>query len=163
MNRTVRRIGALCAVLVSTVGILSAQEAVTDPAYIIDSVEYRIEGRTRQWILEDLLDLDAGTAFPDRESLIAYMARQQQVLVNQRALQDATVVAEYDDGEAALPRMSVSAARVLRRRLRTDQMGATPARASGLLLLLLRAQDCSSNLLLASDCSYWFLIGPSGS
>ena len=87
--------------LVSTVGILSAQEAVTDPAYIIDSVEYRIEGRTRQWILEDLLDLDPGTAFPDRESLIAYMARQQQVLVNQRALQDATVVAEYDDGEAA--------------------------------------------------------------
>ncbi|MCG8481260.1 MAG: hypothetical protein MI724_19350, partial [Spirochaetales bacterium] len=65
--------------------------------YRIESVEYLIDGRTRQWILRDLLDLDIGLEFASRQTLEEHLERQQQILINQRALQEARV--EYTLGE----------------------------------------------------------------
>ena len=67
------------------------------PAYRITSVEYQIEGRTREWILQDLLDLHEGLTFQDELELLEHIQRQQQILINQRALQNAAVWAEYDE------------------------------------------------------------------
>jgi len=76
--------------------LVSAQE---DPAlsatYRIESIAYQNEGRTRQWVLEDVLNLEPGMTFDDELSLETYLANQQQLLVNQRALQEASITAEF--------------------------------------------------------------------
>ncbi|MFW5827639.1 MAG: hypothetical protein ACOCU4_06085 [Alkalispirochaeta sp.] len=80
-----------------------AQEDTPMPgAYRIDSIEYQNEGRTRQWVLEDVIDLEPGMTFPDELSLETHLANQQQRLVNQRALQEASITAELES-EAAQP------------------------------------------------------------
>lgn len=70
-------------------------------AFVIESVEYRITGRTRQWVLEDILDLEPGRTFLDEADLADHLARQRQVLLNQRSLQEADVSATFlDEGSA---------------------------------------------------------------
>ncbi len=73
------------------------REQPTASSYRIEAVDYVIDGRTRQWILRDLLDLDIGLEFASREALEAHLIRQQQILINQRALQEASV--DYTLGE----------------------------------------------------------------
>ncbi|MFW5695192.1 MAG: hypothetical protein ACOCYB_08480 [Alkalispirochaeta sp.] len=83
--------------LVTTPFLVYPQEESELPAaYRIDSIEYEITGRTRQWVLDDLLDLEPGMTFPDELALETHLANQQQQLVNQRALQEATVTAERE-------------------------------------------------------------------
>jgi hypothetical protein len=71
-------------------------------AFVIESVEYRITGRTRQWVLEDILDLEPGRGFADERDLFEHLARQQQALLNRRSLHEATVVAETAESETSL-------------------------------------------------------------
>ena len=76
-----------------------AEAPADGPAFMISEVTYRIEGRTRRWVLEDLLDLEPGRSFASEEELLAHLAQQQQQLVNQRSLQSALVTASYPDGD----------------------------------------------------------------
>ncbi|HRZ88553.1 MAG TPA: hypothetical protein P5117_03615 [Spirochaetia bacterium] len=74
---------------------LSAQNVTT--VYRIESVEYRIEGRTREKALADRLEIAIGREFRDLASLEAYVADRRQVLVIQRVLEDAELL--YSIGE----------------------------------------------------------------
>ena len=81
-------------------GTLLATE--TEPAFIISEVRYQMDGRTRQWIAEDKIDLREGLTFASQEELDAFLARQTQLLVNERALQEAEIAVDYrpaEDGE----------------------------------------------------------------
>lgn len=98
MQRAVR--GLTAALVLLTFPIIATHAQATDAGgdestsvsgYRIAAVDYVIDGRTRQWILDDLLDLDIGLEFASLEALEAHLERQQQVLINQRALQDADV------------------------------------------------------------------------
>lgn len=83
-------------------------EQTPQPRYVIDEVAYEIDGRTREWALEEVVDLEVGTTFPSIEALEAHLARQHQNLINQRQLQSATVEYEVDEGEGAPQRVSVT-------------------------------------------------------
>lgn len=81
---------------------LAALPAVTQSApsaYRIDSVEYEIDGKTRESALAERLDIKIGKEFPDLASLEAYVADRYQVLVNQRVLESAELT--YAVGESA--------------------------------------------------------------
>ncbi|TVQ40434.1 MAG: hypothetical protein EA384_03375 [Spirochaetaceae bacterium] len=62
-----------------------AQQAV----YEITAVDYHIEGRTRQFALETVVDLEPGLLFTSRDELEFFLADQQQLLINQRPLAEA--------------------------------------------------------------------------
>jgi hypothetical protein len=94
---------AVVALLMATLSPLTLIAQATEPdgadevaAFVIESVEFRITGRTRQWVLEDILDLEPGRTFVDEEDLLGHLARQQQILLNQRSLQEAEVEATFD-------------------------------------------------------------------
>jgi len=86
--------------LVAAVSPVAAQsETATtadsrDHLFRIAEVTYEIDGRTRPWALEDILDLEEDMTFPSREELEQYLQRQQQILMNARVLQEATVTYE---------------------------------------------------------------------
>ncbi|MEX2442797.1 MAG: hypothetical protein WD492_04295 [Alkalispirochaeta sp.] len=98
----VQRVMISALMLIPPVALFAQDEPELPAAYRIDSIEYRSEGRTRQWVLEDLLDLEAGMTFPDELSLETHLAHEQQRLMNQRALQEASVTAELET-ESAQP------------------------------------------------------------
>lgn len=75
--------------------VLCAQTVTT--LYRIESVEYLIDGRTRENALADRLEIEIGREFLDLASLEAYVADRRQVLVNQRVLDDAELY--YSIGE----------------------------------------------------------------
>ena len=62
-----------------------------EPAYQIADITYDIEGRTRVWALEDILELETELTFATLEELEEFLAQQEQILVNQRILQEASV------------------------------------------------------------------------
>ncbi len=57
----------------------------------IDTITYNIDGRTREWALDDILDLQEGAIFASEVELEEFLLRQRQILVNQRVLQDVAV------------------------------------------------------------------------
>ena len=65
---------------------LSAEE------YRIAEIEYSIKGASRDWAIEDRLDIAIGQVFPDERSLLLFLADQQQILINQRVLHDASIL-----------------------------------------------------------------------
>lgn len=110
--RRTHRSRVLTAMLIVVAGVVAPPPAVvaqdqpqeteeqqTSAAFILSDVTYVIEGRTRQWILEDLLDLEPGQAFASEQDLLDHLAREQQRLVNQRSLQSASVTATFPDGD----------------------------------------------------------------
>lgn len=66
-----------------------AQEGETP--YIITEVEYEIDGRTRQWALEDVVSIREGLEFATTEDLLLFLADQTQILVNQRQLHEVAI------------------------------------------------------------------------
>ena len=85
-----------------------AQESI--PLQITE-VRYEIDGRTRRWAIEDILDIEEGMVFTSEEELVAYLAEQQQKLTNQRILQEGSITFERtttlpeDDGEETADRV----------------------------------------------------------
>lgn len=75
-------------------------DAAEEPAFVITSVQYDIEGRTRQWALREVVALEEGLEFVSRVELEEYLARQHQNLINQRQLQSATVDYEVVENES---------------------------------------------------------------
>ncbi|MFP4330835.1 MAG: hypothetical protein ACLFP6_08965 [Spirochaetaceae bacterium] len=102
-NRISSRLAAtLLTLFMLLPALLGAQEG-DEWEYAITGVVYRIEGRTRQWALEEVVDLEIGRTFPSTDALESHLARQQQNLVNQRQLQSARVDYQVAEGEQ-LPR-----------------------------------------------------------
>ncbi len=87
-TRAIHAILVLALVLSST--SLWAQDNQTLPV-LITEVDYSIDGRTRQWALEDVVDIREGLVFESRVELEAFLEDQHQLLINQRQLQEATV------------------------------------------------------------------------
>ena len=91
-----------------TIAPLPAQENEVEPAYTISKVRFEIDGRTRQWALREVLDLEAGQTFESRESLEEHLSRQHQNLINQRQLQSARVDYDIVEQEEAPDRVRVT-------------------------------------------------------
>jgi len=81
----------------------SAGAAPQVPGYKIDSVSYDIVGRTKWWALDDVLDVDKGRVFADRQALDAYVADRTQILVNQRVLDSGTIEVEELPAVSGVP------------------------------------------------------------
>lgn len=62
-----------------------------DPPLVIEQINWEIDGRTRLWVLENLLDLEEGQRFVTEEELVAFLLEQQQILINQRQLQESRI------------------------------------------------------------------------
>ena len=90
------------ALLFSVGSLLFAQQSV----YEIFDVNYHIEGRTRQFALEAVVDLEPGIVFASQEQLDLFIADQQQLLMNQRPLAEARV--EYSLRQLSAERYAVS-------------------------------------------------------
>ena len=88
----------IAAALLAAAFMLPAAVAQTtdgNGGFQITEVRYHVEGITREWALQQVVeDLHEGAMFNSREELAAFMADQQQLLVNQRTLQ--TVRVEYE-------------------------------------------------------------------
>lgn len=74
---------------VTTIPLLAQEE--TPASFTITEVEYEIDGRTRQWALEDTIDVREGLEFSAREELESFLDEQTQILINQRQLQAAAI------------------------------------------------------------------------
>ncbi|HOV39755.1 MAG TPA: hypothetical protein PLG79_13600 [Spirochaetales bacterium] len=61
------------------------------PYYLIESVQYEIEGRTRERFLAKKVDIEIGRVFPTQEALEEYLQSKKQLLINQRVLAEAEV------------------------------------------------------------------------
>ena len=83
--RFVTRLAVACFICVT--GVAHAQEST----YQIAKIAYDIDGRTRVWVLADVLELEPGQTFATLEELEEFLAQQEQLLVNQRILQEVSV------------------------------------------------------------------------
>jgi hypothetical protein len=72
---------------------IAAVSAQDEPAgsFIITEVRYEIDGRTRQWALEDATEIREGQTFETRADLEAFLGDQRQLLLNQRQLQEVEI------------------------------------------------------------------------
>ncbi len=59
--------------------------------YVIESVQYHIEGRTWEYALAKKIDFKLGMTFPSKEELEDFLRDKQQLLMNQRVLAEARV------------------------------------------------------------------------
>lgn len=75
--------------------LLTAQ--VADPVLVIREINWEIEGRTRLWVLRNLLDLEEGLRFYSEEELVAFLLEEQQTLINQRELQTSRITFTLGD------------------------------------------------------------------
>lgn len=73
-----------------------------DTVLVIDSITWDIDGRTRRWVLRNLLDLEPGMVFSSEGDLVVFLLDQQQILVNQRELDTSRI--EYTVEETEDPR-----------------------------------------------------------
>ncbi|POR05357.1 hypothetical protein AU468_01370 [Alkalispirochaeta sphaeroplastigenens] len=58
---------------------------------VIHEVSWTLQGRTRRWVLEQLLEIKEGLEFPSEEALEEFIREQQQLLTNQRELQSSSI------------------------------------------------------------------------
>ncbi len=63
----------------------------TSSVYVIESVQYHIEGRTWEYALAKKIDIKLGLTFSTKEELEEYLQDKEQLLVNQRVLSKARV------------------------------------------------------------------------
>jgi hypothetical protein len=101
LNGIRRALIATLAILVGAIAApgLGAQEPAASAAYVIRSVSYSIEGRTKEYYLALNADIEIGRTFPDRESLDVYIADRLQVIRNERVLDSAEI--DMTEGDAA--------------------------------------------------------------
>lgn len=83
-------------VCIAFVAVLSAGYA--DSRCIVRSIAYEIEGRTKQYFIEKLVNIKIGQEFSDRETLAALLEDRRQLLINERVLESAEISAVF--GEA---------------------------------------------------------------
>lgn len=102
-----RGAGLLCLMvgLLLTGAAAAHSEYGTERRYEITRITYHIEGRTRQFALENVVDLETGLVFFSRGDLDDFIADQQQLLLNQRPLAEARV--EHEVVEVAPERFTV--------------------------------------------------------
>jgi hypothetical protein len=80
---------------VACAAVAAAAQDAGSPAgpYVIRSVDFKIEGRTKDFVLMAIVDpygKMVGSSFPDRASLDAFVADKTQLLLSQRVLASAT-------------------------------------------------------------------------
>jgi len=100
MQRTNRTPVLVLAALLSLAYAAVAQEAPA-ATYVIRTINFEIEGKTKDFIMLGKLDIKLGKSFEDREALEAFIEDKRQTLSNERVLE--SVEADYtatlaDDG-----------------------------------------------------------------
>jgi hypothetical protein len=73
---------------------VAATLAVYGQGYIIESVDYIIEGQTRMYPLSVRADIQPGAVLVDRQALETYLSNRRQVLMNERVLESVTIETE---------------------------------------------------------------------
>lgn len=93
---TIQRAFFLLGVLLflSSPSFVVAEDASESIPLQITEIRYEMDGRTRQWAIEDLLDIEEGMVFSSEEELVAHLAEQEQRLTNQRVLQEGSIAFE---------------------------------------------------------------------
>lgn len=94
-----RRRRLVCGLVLLSFALPPAFTQVTE--VIITAVEYHITGRTREFALRSVLDVEPGLTFSSMAELEDFLADQNQLLINQRPLADSAVeyrVEELTDG-----------------------------------------------------------------
>jgi hypothetical protein len=76
------------------------REIRNDVTYYIRSINFDVEGRTRKFVLLDLLDMQEGQHISGAGALETLVRRKTQILRNQRVLQDEECRIDYVAGEA---------------------------------------------------------------
>jgi len=87
-----KRIIAICFAILGTLSAAQASER-----YVIRSMTFEIEGRTRQYFIEKLVERKVGDEFPDREALDAFLKDSRQILLNERVLELAEVLPAFGE------------------------------------------------------------------
>lgn len=88
-------------------GLVAANFAVGEnesSGYIIDEVSFEVEGRTREFVLRDLLEIDIGMLFENEAVLEAYIEDKTQLLINQRVLEEAVIELSISEDSPGKPR-----------------------------------------------------------
>ncbi len=62
-----------------------------EPGLVVRRIEWDIQGRTRLWVLRNLLELEEGMRFESERALTAFLLDEQQILINQRELQESRI------------------------------------------------------------------------
>lgn len=93
----VRRSSMILCAFLAAAAVLAAQPV--PGIYRIESVEYRIDGKTKQGPLSDRLDIKIGTEFKDLPALETYVGDKRQILSNERVLEGTDLF--YSLGESA--------------------------------------------------------------
>jgi hypothetical protein len=92
---------ALAALMAGIIGAVTAEEAAKAAGtYMIRSVDFRIQGRTKDFVLMALIDpyqKILGSSYPDKESLDAFVSDRTRLLLSQRVL--ASVTPSYEATE----------------------------------------------------------------
>jgi len=88
-----------CALL----ALLVAPVAADGPAYVLRSVRWEIEGRTREYALARMADIRVGAAFDDRVSLDDYVEAKRRLLVNQRVLETVEIAVSFGEADPGAP------------------------------------------------------------
>lgn len=86
-----KRIVLVVALVIAGAAGLHAQSDI-----VIDDIEIEIDGRTRQWIIEEELTLEVGQRFTSTAELEAAVGRQEQDLRNLRQFAEVTATTELD-------------------------------------------------------------------
>jgi hypothetical protein len=76
--------------------VVPDQEAI-GPVLVIEEITWDIQGRTRLWVLRNLLDLTEGLRFSSEEELVLFLLEEQQTLINQRELHSSRITFTLDD------------------------------------------------------------------
>ncbi|MFQ3621716.1 MAG: hypothetical protein SNJ78_12335 [Spirochaetales bacterium] len=75
-------------VLLFVLSPLQAQSPASEKAYIIETVEYTIEGKTWEYILAKKINFEIGKTFSTKQDLEEYLQDKKQLLINQRVLSE---------------------------------------------------------------------------
>ena len=87
----------LCGALLLSLGEpAAAVEAHNGETYVIRSVSYEIDGRTRPAVLAHRLDIEEERRFETRTMLEVYLEDKEQLLANQRTLANGTILPSYE-------------------------------------------------------------------
>ena len=92
MRRTDSQSGLRAEILACIILLLCAVPIfAADAEYVIVSVNYQIDGVTQEWALANLVEIETGQAFADKEELEAFIEDRRRTLNNQRTLQSSEI------------------------------------------------------------------------
>jgi len=98
MTRIARILGILTFLLITTVLQISA-ESISNVTHVIDEIEYKIDGTTKEKALRALSELEDGMEFDSYEAMKIEVEREKQNLINRRVFDSVRYELKYLENE----------------------------------------------------------------